>query len=122
MYVVPLLIILERALASSTNKTPKKWQRYVDNVISIVERTLVQEFLDHLNSRHKNIQFTFEIEKDGCLLVLDKVLHRTVNGRINTTVFRKPTLTERYLPFMSHHPSSMKRSIVKSLMNRVIYI
>ena len=27
-----------------------------------------------------------------------------------------------YLPFMSHHPSSMKRSIVKSLMNRVNYI
>ena len=88
----------------------------------MVKRTLVQEFLDHLNSRHKNIQFTFQIEKDGCLLVLDKVLHRTVNGRINTTVFRKPTHTERYLPFMSHHPSSMKRSIVKSLRNRVNYI
>ena len=75
-----------------------------------------------MNSRHKNIQFTFEIEKDGCLTMLDLVLHRTENGRINTTVFRKLTHTERYLPFMSHHPSSMKRSIAKSLMNRVNYI
>ena len=112
----------ESALASFEKEKPKKWQRYVDDVISIVKRSLVRELLEHLNSRHKNILFTFEIEKDGCLPMLDLVLHRTENGRINTTVFRKPTHTERYLPFTSHHPSSMKRSVVKSLLHRVEYI
>ena len=107
----------EGASASFGKEKPKKWQRYVDDVISIVKRALVQELLD-LKSRHKNIQFTFEIEKDGCLPMLDIVLDR----RINTTVFRKPTHTERYLPFISHHPSSPKRPVNKSLMHRVNYI
>ena len=97
----------ERAFASFEKEKPKKWQRN-NNVISIVKRSLVQELLD-LKSRHKNIQFTLEIEKDGSLPMLDILLHRTENGRINTTVFRKPAHTERCLPFISHYPSSMKR-------------
>ena len=56
----------ESALASFEKEKPKKWQRYVDDAISIVQRSLVRELLEHLNSRHKNILFTFEIEKDGC--------------------------------------------------------
>ena len=50
------------------------------------------------------------------------VLHRLPDGRLNTTVFRKPTHTERYLPFSSHHPISMKESVMKSLMRRLNYV
>ena len=110
------------ALGSFKGVKPTKWRRYVDDVISVVKRNMVDDLLAHLNSRHKNIQFTVEMEEDGRLPVLDIVIHRLPDGRLNTTVFRKPTHTERYLPFSSHHPSSMKVAVVKSLTQRLEYI
>ena len=110
------------ALGSFKGVKPTKWRRYVDDVISVVTRNMVDDLLAHLNSRHKNIQFTVEVEEDRRLPVLDIVLHRLPDGRMNTTVFRKPTHTERYLLFSSHNPSSMKVAVVKYLTQRLQYI
>ena len=63
-----------------------------------------------------------DVEDEGRLPMLDLVLHRMEDGTIATTVFRKPTHTERYLPFSSHHPSSMKQSVVKYLAHRASYV
>ena len=54
--------------------------------------------------------------------MLDLVLHRMEDGTIATTVFWKPTRTERYFPFSSHHLSSMKQLVVKSLAHRASYV
>ena len=43
---------------------------------------------------------------------------RQDNGRLSTKVYRKPTHTERYLSFHSHHPVAHKRAVVKSLIDR----
>ena len=91
------------ALGSFKGVKPTKWHRYVDDMISVVKRNGVDDLLAHLNSRHKNIQFTVEMEEDGRLPVLDIVLHRLPDGRLNTTVFRKPAHTER-LVHITHHP------------------
>ena len=61
-------------------------------------------------------------EEEGRLPMLDLVLYRRKDVGINTKIFRKPTHTERYLPFKTHHPSSMRRSVVKSLTHRLNYI
>ena len=54
----------------------------MDGIISIVKRWLVNKLLDHLGSRHKNIQFTVEVEQDGRLLVMDVLLNREDNREI----------------------------------------
>ena len=85
----------KEALESFEEVKPRKWNRYVDDVISIMKRSLVGDLLQHLNCRHNNIEFTVEVEEEGRLPMLDLVLHRMEDGTITTTIFRKPTHTER---------------------------
>ena len=39
-----------------------------------------------------------------------------------TTVYRKPTHTDQYLAYDSHHPQSVKRGIVKCLYDRAKHL
>ena len=104
------------------DEKPKKWRRYIGDVIAVVKRYVLNELLAHLNSCQVNIKFTVEVEQDGRLPMMDVILHRVEENDVQTTVIRKPTHTERYLTFASHHPPSMKRAVVTSLPNRVSYI
>ena len=73
------------ALESFQGESPRKWFRYVDDVIAVVKRLLIriQTFLDHLNNRHGNIQFTVEVEKEGSLPIMDVLLHHEENGKVS---------------------------------------
>ena len=66
-----------------------------------------------------NSNDTVEVEKDGGLPFLDILLQKRENGSLDVTVYRKPTHTDRYLNFRSHHPSHVKRGLVKCLYDRV---
>ncbi|KAK3708849.1 hypothetical protein QZH41_016280 [Actinostola sp. cb2023] len=97
---------------------PKWWFRYVDDSHVGITRTHVDEFHAHLNSVNPNIQFTVEIEKDGSLAFLDTKTTRQSDGSISVAVYRKPTHTDRYLDFNSHHHSGHKRAVAKTLLYR----
>jgi hypothetical protein len=45
-------------------------------------------------------------------------VHRTVEGKLETDVYRKPTHTDKYFSYDSHHPVSHKRSVAKTLLQR----
>ena len=74
--------------------------------------------LSHLNSVRPSIKFTVEVEKEGSLPFLDALLQRKDDGNLDVTVYRKPTHTDRYLDFRSHHPSHVKRGLVRCLYDR----
>ena len=59
-----------------------------------------------------------ELERDGSLPFLDTLLTRREDGTINTSVYRKPTHTDRYLQYTSHHPGYVKRGVVSCLFHR----
>ena len=59
-----------------------------------------------------------ELKEDGKLPFLDCLLERGCDGMLTSTVYRKPTHTDRYLHFKSHHPSHVKRGIVRCLYQR----
>ena len=54
--------------------------------------------------------------------MMDVLLHHEEEGKVSVSIYRKPTHTERYLPFSSHHPLSIKKSVVSSFLRRVDYV
>ena len=104
----------ERAIATATYK-PKIWKQYVDDTFTVLGKDYVDGFLQHLNNQQPTIRFTMEIEKDNTIPFLDTSVSRDSNDLLTTTVYRKPTHTDQYLAYDSHHPQSVKRGIVKCL-------
>ena len=71
----------------------------------------------HINNLHQDIKFAMEEESNGELAFLDTLLKQN-NGEISVLVSRKPTHTDQYLNYSSHHQTSCKESVVSSLFNR----
>ena len=110
---------IESRALSSFSPSPVFWKRYVDDVCCAVKEEDVIPFLQHINSIHPSIQFTHELEDDDhCLPFLDVLLYRSEDGSVSTSVYRKPTHTDRYLDFASHHPLLHKAAVVKTLFSR----
>ena len=107
----------EQAITTSSYE-PRIWKRYVDDTFTILDRENVDDFLQHLNNQQPSIRFTMETEKDNKLAFLDTAVLREPDGRLTTSVYRKPTHTDQYLAYDSHHPQSVKRGIVKCLYER----
>ena len=92
----------ERTAISTTLHPPKVWERFVDGVYSILKRMHLENFFHHINNLHQNIKFTTEEESNGELAFLDTLLKR-IKGEISVLVYRKPTHTDQYLHYSSHH-------------------
>nr|XP_054761192.1 uncharacterized protein LOC129267568 [Lytechinus pictus] len=97
---------------------PKIWKRYVDDTFIIVNKHRSKDLLDFMNRRETTIRFTAEHETNGSLAFLDTEVHRQTDGTLKTTVYRKPTHTDQYLRYDSHHPHAVKRGLIKCLYDR----
>ena len=104
----------ELALESAPSR-PRLWKRYVDDTCCILRKGDVEGLLHHLNSIRPTIRFTMEVEEGGSLPFLDTKLTRKEDGKLDITVYRKQTHTDRYLHFRSHHPTHVKRGTVRCL-------
>ena len=124
IYYAYYLYILSvcRYVRSKINKTfstpPILWCRYVDDTFCILDKWQTESFHQHLNSVCKHIQFTKEVEFESSLPFLDVLVSRSGNN-ISTQIHKKPTHTDRYLPYTSHHPKHQKLAITHSLHNRI---
>ena len=85
----------EQAITTSPYK-PRVWKRYVDDTFTVLDRESVDSFLQHLNNQQPSIRFTMETESDSRLAFLDTAVSREPDGRLTTSVYRKPTHTDRY--------------------------
>ena len=110
--------IFEEQAITTLSYEPRIWKRYVDDAFTILDRENVDDFLQHLNNQQPSIHFTMETEEDYKLAFLDTAVLREPNSRLTTSVYRKPTHTDQYLAYDSHHPQSVKRSTVKCLYER----
>ena len=107
----------EQAIESAPSK-PKIWKHYMDDTFTILDCYRVDSFLQHLNSQQPTIRFTMETKNDNQIAFLDASVSREQDGRLTTIVYWKPTHTDQYLAYDSHHPQSVKFGIVKCLYDR----
>ena len=95
---------------------PRLWTRYVDDMFVIWPngQDKLEGFHQHLNSQYPQIKFTMEREEDNKISFLDVAVTRK-NGNFTTKVFRKPTRTDLYTHYTSHHHPSEKAGTIRCL-------
>ena len=108
----------QKALSTAPHPT-RLWCRYVDDTFVIHKEVNKQGFLQHINSVNPAIRFTVEDNKeDGSIPFLDTIVKPEVDGSLSISVYRKPTHTDQYLQWDSHHHLSAKFSVIQTLSHR----
>ena len=101
---------------------PVFYRRYVDDCfILFKDRTHADLFLNFLNNKHRCIKFTMEKETNGSLPFLD-VLVRKEDGRLETSVYRKPSFSGLGTSFFSSVSKALKFSAISSAIFRAYHI
>ena len=105
--------------AINTALHPPFWRRFVDDTFTILQSSQKISFLEHQNSIDEHIQFTSKnTGDDGSIPFLDVLIISDEEGKLKTTVYRKPTHTDLYLQWDSNHTVSSKYSVGGSLQHR----
>ena len=94
------------------------YKRYVDDTVLLFKDVShVDSFLNYVNSKHPNIKFTKELEKEKTLSFLDVTVAR-INNKFETSVFRKKTFTGLGSHYLSFEPMLYKINAIRTLIFR----
>ena len=87
----------EQAIESTTQK-PKIWKRYVDETITILDRSYVDCLLQHLNSQQPTIRFTMErlVSYEGTIQTPDQQCLQKTNSHksVLSAWFTPPSMSK----------------------------
>lgn len=109
--------VIEELAISTSSVPPKVWKRFVDDSFVINKKEAVSFFHNTLNTSDPKISFTIELENNDQIAFLDTLVSRR-NGVAVIDVYWKPTHTDRYLDFSSHHDKKHKISTASTLLFR----
>ena len=108
--------------ALSTAYPPRRfWCRYVDDTFVIHKEVNKQDFLQHININSVDPAIKVTVEdnkKDGSIPFLDTIVKPEADGSLSITVYRKPTHTDQYPQWDSHHCLSAKLTVINTLSHR----
>jgi len=66
-----------------------------------------------------NIKFIYKVEQGGQLVTISRsAVKQDRKWWLKLQIYRKPTHTDQYLNFSSHHPTEHKLSVVRTLLER----
>ena len=109
----------EKEAISTAPDPPTFWRRFVDDTFVIIQKEKEDSFFNHINNIDNKIQFTKEAStSDGSMPFLDTLVTINGDGSLNTKVYRKPTHTDLYLQWDSHHTIAAKYSVINTLHHR----
>ena len=68
------MVELKRNIIPTLSNDISLWKRYADDTICFIKLTSINKVLETLNSYHKNMKFTIEIETENKISFLDVLL------------------------------------------------
>ena len=92
---------IERQALITFREPPRIWLRYADDVLCVIKSSVIDDFHYHIFPPF--IKFTLELQDNNSFAFFDVWVNRTANWKLRTTIYHKPTHTNRYLQFDSHH-------------------
>ena len=97
---------------------PKVFKRYVDDIfVMFLCQSHLKDFVNYMNTKHPNIKFTSEFEKNDFFSFL-YVKITSSNNQLITSVFRKATFSGVFTNFKSFIPVTYKFGLVHTLLHR----
>ena len=101
---------------------PPMYARYIDDIGTVVPSVSAAEnILQVLNNSHPTIKFELELpDNEQYLPILDVKIRITDDGSISHKLYVKSANKGITLHYDSHHPSSVKRAMVKNELQRAI--
>ena len=101
---------------------PVVYRRYVDDIFVLFKsKDHLLLFAKYMNTRHKNLKFTFDFEQNNSFSFLDVKITRGSN-RFSTSVFRKATFSGVFTNFDSFIFESYKTNLIFTLLFRCFTI
>ena len=98
------------------------YRRYVDDIFVLFKsKEHLKLFVSYMNSKHKNIKFTFETENSHDFSFLDAKVTRK-NKRFVTSIFCKATFSRVFANYDSFIFDTYKRGLVRTLLSRFFKI
>ena len=108
----------EQKALSTAHTPPMLWHKYVNDTFVIQKEENKQNFLQQINGVDLAIQFTVGNNKEDGATPSWIQLKPETDGVLSTTVYRKPTQTDQYIQWDSHHHLSAKYSVISTLTHR----
>ena len=97
---------------------PLFYKRYVDDCFVLFHaRTHAEHFLNYINAKHPKMKFSMETEENCQLPFLD-INVRKVDGKFETSIYRKKTFTGLGISFFSFIPMKFKKCSILTLIHR----
>ncbi len=73
---------------------PRLWLRYVNDTFVIINRNDLEHFHKIINSMNARITFSREEEQNNQMPFLNVLVQRHIDGKINTSVYRKSSTSD----------------------------
>ncbi|XP_067139560.1 uncharacterized protein [Centruroides vittatus] len=109
---------IERMTVFNYNEHIIMYKRYIDDVLIIWKNdTMIQRFLDQVNSNQHGLKLNLEQVSNKELHFLDVAIEFK-NGALCTKVYIKPTHDPMYIPASSNDPTVYKLSAFRALIRR----
>ena len=86
----------ETTALTTTSHPPKVWEPHIDDVFSIVRKSNLHDFFQHINSFHSKTKFTMETEENFQLPFLDTLTQRNSDNTISVSL--QESYTHRPIP------------------------
>ncbi len=98
------------------------YARYVDDIFVLLRsHEHITRLATYMSSKHPNINFTYELEKDDVLPFLDVNVYRDSES-FSTSVHRKDTFSGVFTNFKAFLPETYKRGLISTLLFRAYTI